>query len=242
MNMGQRNEEIWKLRREGVTYSRIAEQFDLSCDRVRQICSKKKARMENAHRWPPLKKVLSDRVKNVLIKVFGGEEIFEHPEKLASLGPKAFFKWRNMGKKNVNELMDSLESLGFNINRDMGMTGMKGQNYFKVGKTILHKYFDYYIKHTIDDTEYIPVVRLIIEGIAKEMKSSGMPEPGWKEVARKLKDFNLQMYQNIWIKHAKEDYDPEDEEHFDLEKESELAKYTFDYIYKHGKHPPNHGF
>jgi hypothetical protein len=91
----------------------------------------------------------------------------------------------------------------------------------------------------MDDTEYIPVVRLIIEGIAEEMKSSGVLESNSKEVAKRLKDFNRQMYQNIWIEHAKEDYDPEDEEPFDLAKEYELAKYNFDYIYDHRKHPPN---
>ena len=45
-------------------------------------------------------------------------------------------------------------------------------------------------------------------------------------------------YQNIWIEHAQEDQDP-DEEPLDLEKERRVAQYTFDSIYKHGKHPPN---
>jgi hypothetical protein len=160
----------------------------------------------------------------------------EHPEKLASMGQDAFFKWRNMGRKSVNQLMETLESLGYLVNRDMRMTDMKCQSYFKVGKTILHRYFDYYTNNTLDDVEYIPVVRLIIEGIAEEMRSSGMLEPNCKEVAEKLKSFNRSLYQNIWIEHAKEDEDP-DEEPFDLEKEYQLSKYTFDYIYKHGKHP-----
>jgi hypothetical protein len=123
----------------------------------------------------------------------------------------------------------------------MRMTDTKDQNYLKVGETILQKYFDYYRKNSLDDTEYIPVVRLIIEGIAEEMRSSGILEPNCKEVAEKLKSFNRSLYQNIWIKHAKEDEDPE-EGPLNLGKESELAKYTFDYIYKHRKHPPNRGF
>ena len=115
--MDQRDEEIWRLRKEGVTYSQIAKQFDLSSDRVRQICFKKKARMENAGKWPPLKRELPARVRNALIKVFGSEEILEHPEKLASMGPDAFFKWRNMGRKSVNQLVEALESLGYSVNR-----------------------------------------------------------------------------------------------------------------------------
>lgn len=70
------------------------------------------------------------------------------------------------------------------------------------------------------------------------MRSFGLLEPNCKEVAEKLKAFNRFLYQNIWIEHAKEDEDPNDEEPLDLEKENELARYTFDCIYKHGKHPP----
>ena len=134
--------------------------------------------------------MLSVRVQNVLIKAFGSEEILKHPEKLASMGPDAFFKWRNMGRKSVNQLMEALESLGYSVNRDMRMTDMKCQSYLKIGRTILRNYFDYYTKNSLDDAEYIPVVRLIIEGIAEEMRSSGMLEPNCKEVAEKLKAFN----------------------------------------------------
>ena len=236
MDMEQRNEEIWRLRKEGARFSQIASRFNISLERARRIYQQKQDKIDNFDKWPPLKRMLSVRVQNVLMKAFGSEEILEHPEKLASMGQDAFFKWRNMGRKSVNQLMETLESLGYSVNRDMRMTDMKCQSYFKVGKTILHKYFDYYTNNTLDDVEYIPVVRLIIEGIAEEMRFSGMLEPNCKEVAEKLKSFNRSLYQNIWIEHAKEDEDP-DEEPFDLEKEYQLGKYTFDYIYKHGKHP-----
>jgi hypothetical protein len=154
------------------------------------------------------------------------------------MGPDIFLKWRTFGRKSAKELMDALESLGYTVDSGTMITDPGCQIYLKIGRTILRNYFDYYIKNSLDDTEYIPVVRLIIEGIAQEMKSSGLSEPNRKEVAEKLKAFNLQMYQNIWIEHAKEDEDP-DEEPIDPEKEYELAKHTFDYIYKHGKHPRN---
>lgn len=241
MDIEQRDDQIWKMRREGATFSQIAKRFDLSPSRVQQIYCRKKDKMENFDKWPPLKRMLSMRVQNVLIKAFGSDEILEHPEKLSNMGPDAFFKWRNMGRKSVNQLMGALETLGYSVNRNMRMTDMKCQSYLKIGSTILRKYFGYSQKHSLDDTEYIPVVRLIIEGIAEEMRSSGMLEPNYKEVAKKLKAFNRALYQNIWIEHAKEDEDP-DEEPFDREKEYELAKYTFDYIYKHGKHPHNFKF
>jgi hypothetical protein len=236
VNIDERNEQIWKMRCEGNTLSRIAKQFGISSHRARQICFQKKARIENLKRWPPLRKELSVRVQNVLIKTFGSEEIFNHPEKLASLGEEVFVTWRNIGRKGIKQLIEALESLGYSVNRNMRMPDMKCQGYLNIGRTILRKYFDYYTKNTLDDAEYIPVVRLIIEGIAQEMKSSGLLEPNCREVAQELKAFNLQMYQNIWIEHAKEDEDLE-EGPLDLEKEYESARYTFDYIYKHGKHP-----
>lgn len=236
MNIDQRDEEIWRLRKEGATYSQIASRFDISPTRVEQICRKRKEKIENFAKWPPLRRDLSVRIRNVLVKTFGNEEIFNHPEKLASLGGEVFLTWRNIGRKSVKELIDLLEKLGYAVNRNVRMTEMRCQSYLQIGRTILRSYFDYYTKKSLDDTEYIPVVRLIIEGMAKEMRSSGMLGPNCHEVVDKLKAFNRSLYQNIWIEHAKED-EEWGEEPADLEKEYESAKYTFDYIYEHGEHP-----
>ncbi len=67
------------------------------------------------------------------------------------------------------------------------MTDMRSENYFEIGKTILQKYFDYYIENSLDDTEYLPVVRLTIEGITEQMRSSGMSAPSCDDVGKKLK-------------------------------------------------------
>jgi hypothetical protein len=237
MNIDQRDEEIWRLRREGATFPQIARRFHLSPSRVQQIYCWRKDKMENFDKWPPLKRALPVRVQNILIKAFGSEEIFKNPEKLASMGPKVFMAWRNMGRKGVNQLIEALESLGYAVNGNMKMTDSRCEVYLKIGRSILLKYFDYYKKNSMDDAEYIPTVRVIIEGIIEEMKSSGMGEPNCNALTEKLKAFNRSMYQNIWIEHAKEDEEPEDEEPLDLGKECQLAEYTFDYIYKHGEHP-----
>lgn len=116
------------------------------------------------------------------------------------------------------------------------MADLRCEVYLKIGRSILQDYFDYNKKNPVDDTEYIPIVRVIIEAITKETKSSGMGKGDCAEMAEKLKAFNRTLYQNIWIEHAKENEDP-DEEPADLEKEYEMARYTFDYIYEHGEHP-----
>ena len=227
-----RDEEVWRLRKEGVPLIQIATRFRISRSRVQQICSRKKDRMDNFHKWPPLKRILPGRVQKVLIKTFGSAEILNFPEKLASLGPEIFYKWRNIGRKSVKQLIDALESLGFAVSQNAVMTNPGCQIFLKIGKAILRDYFDYYVENSMDDGEYIPIVRVIIEGIAKEMESGGMGQQGRNELIEKLKNFNRQIYQNRWIKQVEEA-----EGQLDKEKEYQEAKKTFDYVYKHGKHP-----
>jgi len=227
-----RDEEVWRLRKEGVPLIQIATRFHISRSRVLQICRQKQDRMDNFHKWPPLKRILPGRVQKVLIKTFGSEEILNFPEKLASLGPEIFYKWRNIGRKSVKQLIDALESLGFAVSQNAVMTNPGCQIFLKIGKAILRDYFDYYVKNCLDDTEYLATVRVIIEGIAKEMESGGMGQQGRNELIEKLKNFNRQIYQNRWIKQVEEA-----EGQLDKEKEYQEAKKTFDYVYKHGKHP-----
>jgi hypothetical protein len=125
MDIGQRDEEIWRLRREGVPLSQIAARFHISSTRAQQIYSQRQDRVDNFDKWPLLKRILSARVQNVLIKAFGSEEILDSPEKLVSMGSEIFYKWRNMGRKSVNQLMDALESLGFSVSQKEIMTDPK---------------------------------------------------------------------------------------------------------------------
>jgi hypothetical protein len=69
----------------------------------------------------------------------------------------------------------------------------------------------------------------------ESLKSSGLLEPNYREVAEKLKTHNCMLYQNTCIEHTKKDENPI-EEPLDLEKEYESAKYTFVYTYEHGEH------
>ena len=237
MDIDQRDEEIWRMRKEGTPFSKIATHFDISTSRAQQIYRRRQDKIDNLEKWPPLKKLLPIRIQKILIRVFGSEEIYKNPEKLVSMGPEVFMTWQNFGRKSAMQLTEALESLGHSVSQNITMTDPACQIFLKIGKAILQNYFEYYTKNSMDDAEYIPTVRVIIEGTTKEMKSSGMGEPNCNELTEKLKTFNRQMYQNIWIEHAKEDEDGK-EEPVDLGKECELAGYTFDYIYKHREHPP----
>lgn len=236
MKIEQRDEEIWRLRKEGNSFSEIAGRFGITSSRAQQICRRKKEMIDNFDKWPPLKRLLSVRIRNILIKAFRSEEIFKNPDKLAAMGPNIFLQWRNMGRKSLKELCDALESLGYPVNAESTMTDPRCEIYLGVGKSILRDYFEHNTKNPADDTEYIPIVRLIIEGVAKEMKASGIGEQNCNKLMEKLKSFNRQMYQTLWMRHAKEDADAA-EEPLDIEKELKTAGYTFNYIYRHGKHP-----
>jgi len=49
-------------------------------------------------------------------------------------------------------------------------------DYENIGISILKNFFDYYCEEKLDDAEYIPVVKVIINGIQESMLSSGVPE------------------------------------------------------------------
>ena len=109
-----------------------------------------------------------------------------------------------------------------------------GDNYENIGIAILKNFFNYYHEQRLDDAEYIPVVKIIINGIQESMLSSGIAEKDVESLKNRLMEFNRELYKELWLKYAKED---EDSENLDLDDESESAMYYFDYIYEHGEHP-----
>ena len=107
-------------------------------------------------------------------------------------------------------------------------------NYENIGISILKNFYDYYCAQKLDDAEYIPVVKVIINGIQESMLSSGVADKEAESLNEKLIEFNRELYKDLWLKNAKKNEDPKD---IDLDSESESAAYYFDYIYEHGEHP-----
>jgi hypothetical protein len=106
--------------------------------------------------------------------------------------------------------------------------------HIRVGKSVLGDLYRHYNKVELDDAEYIPVVRVIIEGIAKALTEAGVGKKEVKAAEETLKKSNRDLYLEGWLKNAGEDLG---ESEVDLEEETEEGTYCFDYIYKHGKHP-----
>lgn len=103
-----------------------------------------------------------------------------------------------------------------------------------IGKAVLSNLFRFYKKEGLDDAEYIPVVRVIIEGISKAMASAGLDKKVLKAAEKTLQSFNRDLYVEEWLKHAEEE---SGERELDMEAEATKGVYYFDYIYKHGEHP-----
>lgn len=104
--------------------------------------------------------------------------------------------------------------------------------HLNIGKSNLHDFFDFYRKQGLDDVEYIPIVKIIINGASKPIPFSDLSDADIQHIKDTLKEINRDLYVGIWLKHAKED-----EGNINVEEETESARYYFDYIYEHGKHP-----
>jgi predicted DNA-binding protein YlxM (UPF0122 family) len=113
MDLSQRDEKIYELSVQGVSFAEIARTFNLSRERVRQIYWRTKDRKENYDSWPPLKKILSNRSRNALVGHFNGEAILGNPKKISEIGGDELVRIKNIGQKSMRELASALNSLGF---------------------------------------------------------------------------------------------------------------------------------
>jgi DNA-directed RNA polymerase alpha subunit len=121
-DLQKRDEEIYKLREQGKTYKYIASLYSIGSKRAWQIYHREKEKYDNAYKWPPLKKRLSTRTQNCLVKYFGyygHKDILNNPKKIAELGMRELFKIKNLGIKSVTELILALHGLGYIKSKDL---------------------------------------------------------------------------------------------------------------------------
>jgi hypothetical protein len=113
MNLEKREEEIYKLRNQGATFSHIASAFSISRSRAQQLYVRKKYMKEVFETLPPLRKLLSKRTQKVLDNYFKGENILENPQKIADLGWNSMLKIKNIGRKSLREITFALYDLSY---------------------------------------------------------------------------------------------------------------------------------
>jgi quercetin dioxygenase-like cupin family protein len=110
-NISSRDKDIYKLHTDGKSKSEISNTYDISTDRVSQIC---KQLAEYKQSYPPLKNLLSVRSQNILIKHFDDGHILEHPEKIISnLTPVTLLRIKNIGRIYYTEIINAFIKLGY---------------------------------------------------------------------------------------------------------------------------------
>ncbi len=79
----ERDELVYKLRKEGATFRHIASLLNISGGRVAQIYSRVREKKEDFETWPPLKQLLSTRPQTALTIYFKSASILDDPQRIA---------------------------------------------------------------------------------------------------------------------------------------------------------------
>ena len=110
-NISSRDKDIYKLHSSGISNSEISKTYNISADRVIQICKKL---AEYKQHYPPLKNLLSVRTQNILVKHFKDNNILEHPGIIISeLTPKNLLSIKNIGRICYTEIIEALTKIGY---------------------------------------------------------------------------------------------------------------------------------
>jgi hypothetical protein len=109
----ERKKQIYRLQQEGKKLTEISAQYGLSVERVRNLCCEVKFEEETLPALPPFMQRLSARSRNCLSLYFGGDQIFFDPERIVALGRAGLLRYKNLGKKSVDEISAVLEELGY---------------------------------------------------------------------------------------------------------------------------------
>jgi len=97
--------------------------------------------------------------------------------------------------------------------------------HLEIGKSIIKRLYEYNKINTLDDeTEFFPMLKLMIRGITDTIYDSKEK----KNIEEKLKEFSKQLYVSMWLSHAEED----EEDEIDIAYEKKEAIEAFDSIYK----------
>ena len=93
-----------------------------------------------------------------------------------------------------------------------------------IGKSIIKRFFDYYEDVGLDDeTEFFPILKIIISGVVEALKDDSRSQ----NIEKELKEYSKQLYVSLWILHAEED-----KEEIDIEYERKAAIRQFEDIYR----------
>ena len=110
-NISDRDRTILEMRKQGISYSKIAREFNISSTRVKHIEVKYYQEKALSDKWP-LYSFLTNRTRNALRNYFG-DKVFSNPVILHKYGRRRIARLKNIGKYSLREMDKALECLGF---------------------------------------------------------------------------------------------------------------------------------
>jgi len=99
----------------------------------------------------------------------------------------------------------------------------------KTGKAILKRMHRHYTDGSLDDTEFLPFVKAVIQGIADRLTAARCAGGQIEDMRRALKQYCKEQYVKGWVKNREEGETTE-------EAKKKGEKY-FEYLFRHGRHP-----
>ena len=115
MIIRNRYEEIYELKKAGLTFKEIAKKYSISGTMARHIYIKIREFKENYDSYPPLRKLLPTLTQRGLIHWFDDVHILEHPEKIIAKIKFSDISKRVpcIGKIGASKLSQALIDLGY---------------------------------------------------------------------------------------------------------------------------------
>lgn len=98
-----------------------------------------------------------------------------------------------------------------------------------IGKSVIKKLHNNSVKAAIDDTEYLPVLKKILESVGSALDKARFSKTEVSSLKKALKQVAKDLYVKAWLKNKRAD------ETFG--EASEMGRIYFEYVYKFGKHP-----
>ena len=132
--MSERDMEMCKLIDQGCKRSALAVKYDISRSRVCQIYDKYLVRKHEDETAPPLKKLLTIRMRNAMMVYFRDHSIFTDPARIMSLSLRDYTRVQNVGKYALESLVNGMLALGYVKKGDVWLQDWYNKYKPKLGK------------------------------------------------------------------------------------------------------------
>lgn len=101
-----------------------------------------------------------------------------------------------------------------------------------IGREIIKQLHTHNEENSLDDSEYIPVIKRIVEAINSRMQRNGISKSENETLKVSLIKYAMGLYVDLCQKHS-----IENDENLSLEQVKEESEEFFKYIYKHEDYP-----